>query len=83
MQSKSGYLTDTGQNAPHLMFLVEGADAEDWGANAPGSPVLAAPYWFFSPGAPADREGLPPILVFLVGTTTWSDGTPAAEAPPP
>ncbi len=76
MMSKSAYLTDEGDhNAPHLMFLTAGIDAKDWGSGAAGSPVMSAPYWFFSPQDESQVKGLPPILVFLVGVATWSDGT--------
>jgi hypothetical protein len=79
MMSKSAYLTDAGQNAPHLMFLTEGIDAKDWGSGAAGSPVISAPYWFFSSNEPSQLKGLPAILVFLVGAADWSDGTPAGK----
>ncbi len=79
MMSKSSYLTDEGgHNMPHLMFDTLVTDAKDWGANVEGSPVMASPYWFFAPGPHAEMKTLPPILVFLVGTGQWSDGTPAA-----
>ncbi|MEO7795091.1 MAG: hypothetical protein ABIV06_09995 [Thermoanaerobaculia bacterium] len=78
MMSKSAYLTDEGDhNMPHLMFLTAGVDAKDWGSDLAGSPVMAAPYWFFSPQEPAQLKGLPPMIVFLVGVANWSDGTPA------
>ncbi|MGO4703643.1 hypothetical protein [Dyella sp. 2RAB6] len=77
MMSKSSYLTDEGgHNMPHLMFDTLVKDGKDWGSGADGSPVMSSPYWFFSPN-PTNMKGLPPILVFLVGTGTWSDGTPA------
>lgn len=78
MMSKSAYLTDEGgHNIPHLMFLTAGVDAKDWGSGAAGSPVMSAPYWFFSPKEPSQMKGLPPILVFLVIVPDWSDGTSA------
>ncbi|MEP6574020.1 MAG: hypothetical protein ABJD11_15055 [Gemmatimonadota bacterium] len=77
MMSKSAYLTDEGDhNAAHLMFLIASIDAKDWGSNTAGSPVMSAPYWFFLSNEPSQIKGLPPILVFLVGVATWSDGTP-------
>ena len=78
MMSKSSYLTDEGDhNMAHLMFDTLVKDGKDWGANAEDSPVMASPYWFFSPEKHAQMKELPPILVFLVGTDHWSDGTPA------
>ena len=80
MMSKSAYLTDKGDhNGPHLMFYIPFKDAKDWGAGAAGSPVVASPYWFFSPKEQSQMKGLPPILVFAVVLTNWSDGTPAGK----
>ena len=80
MMSKSSYLTDEdGHNLPHLMWYTALADGKEWGSGAAGSPVMAAPYWFFSSKEPAQVKGLPPILVFLVGVADWSDGTPAGK----
>jgi hypothetical protein len=80
MMSKSAYLTDEGEhNGPHLMFLTAGMDAKDWGSGAAGSPLISAPYWFFSSKEPSQMKGLPPILVFLIGVANWSDGTPAGK----
>lgn len=77
MMSPSAYLTDEGEhNTPHLMFYTHVKNSKDWGANAAGSPVLSSPYWFFSPKEELQVKGLPPILVFLVALTNWSDGTP-------
>lgn len=78
MMSKSSYLTDEGgHNMPHLMFDTLVKDGKDWGSGAAGSPVMSSPYWFFYPEKQPQMKGLPPILVFLVGVETWSDGTPA------
>jgi len=80
MMSKSAYLTDEDDhNVPHLMFLTAVMDAKDWGSGAAGSPVMSAPYWFFSSKEPSQMKGLPPILVFLVVVADWSDGTPAGK----
>jgi hypothetical protein len=66
MMSKQGYLSDEDMSwHPHLMFFVAGKAAKSWGANLPGSPVLAA----------ADPEERATILFVPVGK--WSDGTPA------
>jgi hypothetical protein len=78
MMSKSSYLTDEGShNMPHLMFDTLVKDAKDWGAGAEGSPVMASPYWFVTPAGQSQMQGLPPMLVFLIGAPSWSDGTPA------
>lgn len=80
MMSKSSYLTDDGDHdAPHLMFFTAGVAAEDWGSGVAGSPVMSAPYWFFTSTEPSQMKGLPPIMVFLVGVSDWSDGTPAGK----
>jgi hypothetical protein len=66
MMSKEAYLTDDGDhNMAHLMFFVSPTDAAAWGANLPGSPIIAAP-------DPLDR-----MTVFLVPVAKWSDGTVA------
>ena len=80
MMSKSAYLTDEdGHNMPHLMFFTAGVDAKDWGSGATGSPIMSAPYWFFSSKDPSQMKGLPSILVFLIPVGMWSDGTPAGK----
>ena len=66
MLSKQQYLNDEGTNwHPHLMFFIPGDIAKSWGANLPGSPVLAA----------NDSEERVTIMMVPVGT--WSDGTQA------
>jgi hypothetical protein len=66
MMSKQRYLNNQGQSwHPHLMFFVPGDAAKIWGANLPGSPVLAA----------NDPEEHLTILMVVVGN--WSDGTVA------
>jgi hypothetical protein len=80
MMSKSSYLTDEGDhNMPHVMFYARVKDGENLPAGAEGSPVMSSPYWFFSPPEQPQTKGLPPILVFLVAVTNWSDGTPASQ----
>jgi hypothetical protein len=80
MMSKSAYLTDEGDhNGPHLMFFTPVMDGKDWGAGAEGSPVVFTPL-FFSPKEQSQMKGLPPILVFAVVLTNWSDGTAATHA---
>jgi hypothetical protein len=64
MMSKQGYLSDRdGHWHPHLMFFVPPMDAVTWGADLPGSPILAA-------SDPEDR-----LTVFLIPVAKWSDGT--------
>lgn len=65
MLSKQGYLNDDdGHWHPHVMFYVSQADPAVWGADLPGSPVLA-----FND----TREHL---TTFMVPVGEWSDGTP-------
>jgi hypothetical protein len=69
MMSKQQYLSDSGKNwHPHLMFFVAGKAAKSWGADLPGSPVIAAD----------DPEERATILMVWVGK--WSDGTLAPQA---
>jgi hypothetical protein len=66
MMSKQQYLNDRGKSwHPHLMFLVSGSAAKSWGADLPGSPVMAA-------DDPEERT-----TIFMVWVGKWSDGTPA------
>jgi hypothetical protein len=65
MLSKQGYLSDSdGHWHPHLMFFVSQGDPAAWGADLPGSPVLAL-------NATSER-----LTIFLVPVGEWSDGTP-------
>jgi hypothetical protein len=69
MMSKQGHLNDhAGHWFPHLMFYVPLKDANTWGADAPGSPVMVNPHYN---GAPE------PVTEFMVPVSQWSDGTPA------
>ncbi len=69
MMSKQQYLSDSGKNwHPHLMFFVAGNAAKSWGADLPGSPIMAAD----------DPEERATILMVWVGK--WSDGTAAPPA---
>ena len=66
MMSKQQYLNDGDMSwHPHLMFFAAGDARKSWGANLPGSPVMAA----FDP-----EQGL---TTFFVLASKWSDGTPA------
>jgi hypothetical protein len=66
MMSKQQYLNDRDMSwHPHLMFFVPGDAAKSWGANLPGSPVIAA-------NDPEER-----VTIFMVVVSKWSNGTPA------
>jgi hypothetical protein len=65
MMSKQGYLNDrAGHWHPHLMFFVPLTEASAWGADLPGSPLIAAK-------VAEDR-----LTIFMVPVASWSDGTP-------
>jgi hypothetical protein len=69
MMSKQQYLNDRGRSwHPHVMFFVPGDAAESWGANLPGSPVIAT-------DDPEER-----VTIFMVLAGKWSDGTPGPQA---
>jgi hypothetical protein len=64
MLSKQSYLGDSaGHWHPHLMFFLPLTDAAAWGADLPGSPVLA------------DSNASDRLTVFMVPVAKWSDGT--------
>ena len=66
MLSKQQYLNDRGMSwHPHLMFFVSGDAAKSWGADQPGSPIIAA-------NDPEER-----VTIFMVWVGNWSDGSPA------
>jgi hypothetical protein len=65
MMSKQQYLNDQGLSwHPHVMFFAPGDETKSWGANLPGSPVIAA-------NDPEER-----VTIFMVWVGKWSDGTP-------
>lgn len=65
MMAKQSYLSDRVVHwHPHLMFFTPQTDASAWGANANGSPLLAA-------DDPENRQ-----TIFLIPVGEWSDGTP-------
>jgi len=65
MMAKQQYLSDDGMSwHPHVMFFVSGDAVKSWGANLPGSPVIAG-------DDPEER-----VTIFMVLVGTWSDGTP-------
>src|ERR1035438_6505737 len=64
MLSRQQYLNDGAKNwHPHLMFFVPGDAEKSWGANLPGSPLIAA-------NDPEER-----VTIFMVLVGKWSDGT--------
>jgi hypothetical protein len=64
MLSKQGYLSDRdGHWHPHLMFFVSQTDPAAWGADVPGSPVLAF------------NDTWEHLTTFLIPVRQWSDGT--------
>jgi hypothetical protein len=68
MLSKQGYLGDgNGHWRPHVMFFVPISASRTWGANLPGSPVLAS-------DSAHDR-----LTIFMIPVAKWSDGT--ADSP--
>lgn len=65
MLAKQGYLSDTdGHWHPHLMFFYSEGDPAAWGADLPGSPILAF------------HETREHLTTLLIPVRTWSDGTP-------
>jgi hypothetical protein len=64
MMSKQGYLSDRdGHWHPHLMFFVSQTDPAAWGADLPGSPIVAF------------KDTVERVTVFLIPVRVWSDGT--------
>jgi hypothetical protein len=70
MLSKNGYLSDDGAGPwlPHVMFFLPHGQAENWGANKEGSPIIGQ-----------DASAIESTVLF-VPVRSWSDGSPA---PPP
>jgi hypothetical protein len=66
MMSKQGYLSDrAGHWHPHLMFFVPLTEPAAWGADLPGSPLIA------------DQDLQDQLTVFLLPVAKWSDSTAA------
>jgi hypothetical protein len=64
MLSKQGYLNDrAGHWHPHLMFFVSQADPAAWGADLPGSPIIAV------------NDTWEHLTTFMIPVGEWSDGT--------
>ncbi len=67
MMSKQQYLSDHDMSwHPHLMFFVSGEAAKSWGADLPGSPIMAA-------NDPEER-----VTIFLLLVGKWSNGMPVS-----
>jgi hypothetical protein len=70
MMGKQGYGGDTAPHWPsHLMFFFSDTDPATWGANLPGSPVIAV-------ADPTEH-----LTQFVMVMQRWSDGTEYHEAP--
>lgn len=67
MLSKDGYVNDVvgGPWLPHVMFFIPHGQADNWGANKEGSPIL---------GQEGSAEE---TTVLFVPVRSWSDGSPA------
>jgi hypothetical protein len=66
MMGKPGFGGDTAPHWPsHLMFFYSDTDPAFWGANLPGSPVIAV-------NDPGER-----MTSFVIPLAKWSDGTDA------
>ena len=67
MMSKQDYLNDRdGHWRPHLMFFTPETDPKVWGADVPGSPIIAF------------KDAEEHLTVFMIPVGHWSDGTSAA-----
>jgi hypothetical protein len=63
MMSKQGYGGDSAPHWPsHLMFFYSDTDPAIWGANLPGSPIIAV------------ADPLEHLTQFVIPTQRWSDG---------
>lgn len=64
MMGKQGYGGDVAPHWPaHLMFFYSDTDAAIWGANLPGSPIIAV------------TDPLYHLTQFVIPTQKWADGT--------
>jgi hypothetical protein len=71
LMGKQGYGGDSAPHWPsHLMFFFSDMDPAIWGANLPGSPVIAV------------ADPLEHLTQFVIPTQRWSDGTEALQASP-
>ena len=71
MMGKQGYGGDVAPHWPsHLMFFYSDTDPAIWGANVPGSPVIAV------------ADPLEHLTQFVIPARRWSDGTEDLQASP-
>jgi len=71
MMSKRGYGGDSAPHWPsHLMFFYSDTDPAIWGANLPGSPVVAI------------ADPMVHLTQFVIPVQNWSDGTRSLPATP-
>ncbi len=71
MMSKQGFGGDSNPHWPsHLMFFYSDTDPAIWGANLPGSPVVAV------------ADPLEHLTQFVIATQRWSDGTEDLSSSP-
>ncbi len=69
MMGKQGYGGEVAPHWPaHLMFFYSDTDPAIWGANQPGSPIIAV------------ADPLEHLTQFVIETHRWSDGTDAHAA---
>lgn len=67
MMSKEQYIDDGAKSwHPHIMFFVAGDVPKSWGANLPGSPLIA------------NNDTDARATIFMVVVSRWSDGTLAS-----
>lgn len=70
MMSKEGYGGDVAPHWPsHLMFFYSDVDPATWGANVPGSPVVAI------------ADPVEHLTQFVITAPRWSDGSAVEKAP--
>jgi len=63
---KPGYGGDTAPHWPsHLMFFYSDTDSAIWGANLPGSPIIAI------------ADPVEHLTQFVIPVQRWADGTEA------
>lgn len=71
MMGKEGYGGDSNPHWPaHLMFFFSDTDPAIWGANLPGSPIIAV------------ADPIEHLTQFVIPTQHWSDGSDALQAQP-